>query len=267
MLLILIALILAVGYTFLFHLIPVSNWFLFLWIPLSIILGILTVLIYLVLYFRFNNRKKPLGKYRHFILRQIISIASKWTNLHINVEGRENIPTDPHFVIYANHKSNMDPLILYLALNTKLSIIGKKSLFKNPIMNNIAKTYAAIPMDRENDREALKSLLVAIKQVKDGIPMIIFPEGGIKSRDVEEMVNLRAGAYKLAIKSQGTILPVSIIGSSEISRKKLHQRKDIKVVIHKSIPYEEYKDLNSTKIGLQVEELINETVKKYSEKE
>ena len=81
------------------------------------------------------------------------------------------------------------------------------------------------------------------------------------------MVNLRAGAYKLAIKSQGTILPVSIIGSSEISRKKLHQRKNIKVIIHKPIPYEEYKDLNSTKIGLQVEELINETVKKNTVKE
>ena len=267
MVLILIALLLAVGYTFLFHLIPLNNWFLFLWIPLSIILGILTVLIYLVTYFRFASRKKPLGKYRHFILRQIVNIAAGYTNIKVYAEGRENIPDDPHFVVYANHKSNLDPLILYLALNRRVSIIGKKSLFQNPIMKNIAATYAAVAMDRENDREALKSLLVAIKQVKDGIPMIIFPEGGIKTRDVEEMVNLRAGAYKLAIKSQGTILPVSIIGSSEISRKKLHQRKNIKVIIHKPIPYEEYKDLNSTKIGLQVEELINETVKKNTVKE
>ena len=70
----------------------------------------------------------------------------------------------------------------------------KKELFKSHIMKVIGNTFKAVIMNREDDREAAKAMISAIKQVKDGTSMIIFPEGGIKTRDVEEMVNLRAGA-------------------------------------------------------------------------
>ena len=74
------------------------------------------------------------------------------------------------------------------------------------------------------------------------------------------MVNLRAGAYKLATKSEAKIVPISIIGSSESSKVKRNVRKNVKLIIHPSISKEEYKDLNTTDLGHKVESIINKGI-------
>jgi len=261
MFLIIIMLLLAVGFTFLLNLIPTpSPWFIILWIFVALIISIILVVGFVLLFLKFAPRNNPKGKFRHFILRDMVVLFVRFYHVKLEVIGKENIPTNETFVVYANHKSNMDPLLLYVALKTRLTAVGKSTLFKNPIMKNLQLTYGAISIDRENDREALKEILNAIKKIKNGLSMIIFPEGGIKTRDAEEMVSLRAGAYKLVTKGQATILPVSIIGSSEISKRKRYKRKDIKIIIHKPIKYEEFKDMNTNEIGIKVEDIINNGV-------
>ena len=261
MFLILIFILLTVGFTFLYNLIPTpSPWFIILWIFAAILTSILVIIVWALLFIKLCPRKNPSGKIRHFVLRDLVSLFVRLYHVKTEVVGRENIP-DETFVVYANHKSNMDPLILYLALKTRLTAVGKSTLFKNPVMNNIKETFGAISIDRDNDREALKQIIFAIKEIKEGLSMIIFPEGGIKDRNEEEMVSLRAGAYKLVTKSQATILPVSIIGSSEISKKKRYKRKNVKVVIHEPIRYDAFKQMNTNEIGLMVEEIINNGVK------
>ena len=261
MFLILIFILLSVGFTFLYNLIPTpSPWFIILWIFLALLTSIALIIIWFLLFIKLCPRSKPNGKIRHFVLRDLVFLFVKIYHVKYEVVGRENIPNET-FVVYANHKSNMDPLILYLALKTRLTAVGKSTLFKNPVMNNIKETFGAISIDRDNDREALKQIIFAIKEIKEGLSMIIFPEGGIKDRNEEEMVSLRAGAYKLVTKSQATILPVSIIGSSEISKRKRYKRKNVKVVIHNPIRYDEFKDKNTNEIGLMVEEIINNGVK------
>ena len=134
-------------------------------------------------------------------------------------------------------------------------------------MRLICNTFCAIPINRENDREAAKSIIKAIGMIKNGTSMIIFPEGGIKTRDVEEMVNLRAGAYKLATKSGAKILPCAIVGSSRIKSKRRIKRKNVTVIFFKPIDKEEYQSMNTTEIGLMVEEIINNGIKEYGQAE
>lgn len=261
MFILLFIILLTVGFTFLYNLIPTpSPWFIILWIFVALLTAILVFVLFVLVFIKFAPRKNPSGKFRHFLLKNAVFLFVKFYHVKTEVIGKENIP-DETFVVYANHKSNMDPLILYLALNKRLTAVGKDTLFKNPIMNNVKETFGAISIDRNNDREALKQIIFAIKEIKEGLSMIIFPEGGIKDRNEEEMVSLRAGAYKLVTKSQATILPISIIGSSEISKKRRFRRKNVKVVIHKSIKYDEFKDMNTNEIGLKVEEIINKGVK------
>ena len=263
MFLLLIILLLTVGYTFLLNLIPSPGiWFIAIWILVALLLAIITVVIYFLLLITFAPRNNPKGKIRHFVLRNVVSLFVKFYHIKLEVIGKENIPAqDDKYVVYANHKSNMDPLLIYLALNRRLTAVGKSTLFQNKIMKNIQLTFGAISIDRENDREALKQIIYAIKLIKNGLSMIIFPEGGIKSRDEEEMVSLRAGAYKLVTKTEATIVPISIIGSSEISKRKRFKRKNIKIIIHKQIKYEGFKDKNTTEIGIMVEDIINDGVK------
>ncbi len=250
----------AVLYSCLFSLIPVSPWFLFLWIPLGILLSLLTLVLFALIFLWIGSKTKPNQRFKHFILRNACWLSLRFLHIRLDIQGKEHIPAGT-FVVYANHKSNMDPVMIYYAMHRMCSAVGKKSLFTHPIMQLVGKTYDAVPIDRDNDREAVKSIVSAIKKVKAGLPMIIFPEGGIKSRETDEMVSLRAGAYKLAVKSEAPILPVSIVGSSKVKTKKRRENITIKIIFHQPIPKEEYQNLNTTELGLKVEDIINAGVK------
>lgn len=246
-------------YSYLFTLIPVSLWYLFLWVPLGMVCSLITLLLFAFFFLLIASHTKPLHRFKHFILRNACWLGISFLKIRLTVEGKENIP-EGTFVVYANHKSNMDPVLIYYAMHRMCSAVGKISLVQHWLMKWIFMTFDAVPIDRENDREAAKSIVLAIKKVKSGLPMIIFPEGGIKSRETDEMVNLRAGAYKLATKSEAPVLPVSIIGSSKIKTKKKLERVDVKVIFHKPIYKEEYKNMNTTELGTMVEEIINKGV-------
>ena len=214
-----------------------SNWFLILWAVLGLLSSLILNIVTVILYLLGASKTDPKKKFKHFVLYNALWITCKFLNYKITIEGLENKPNGT-YVIYSNHKSMMDPIFIYLALHDRISAVGKKSLFSLPVLNIIAKAFGALPIDRENDREALKSMIKAINQVKDGLPMIIFPEGGIKSRETERMVDLKPGAYKLAVKSLAPILPISLVNTSKIDDSKLFQRKEVKVVIHNCIPFD-----------------------------
>lgn len=265
MLLLIVLLLLWASFTCLFYFtIDVSAWFLFLWVPTGFLVGLLVevllIYLYLLLIGQHTKNEAPV---KHILLRNGAWLLFKLINVKLEIIGKENIPSET-FVVYANHKSNFDPFFIYYALNTRhITAVGKKELFKSHIMKVIGNTFKAVIMNREDDREAAKAMIKAIKQVKDGTSMIIFPEGGIKTRDVEEMVNLRAGAYKLAVKPQATILPVAIVGSSVTAKVPFYKRKRIKVYILNPITKDDYAGMNTTEIGTKVESLINQKVKDY----
>ena len=262
MLLIIWALV-SVGLTFLTGM---YEWWILLWVGSGLIASILLVVLFALIFIEIGSVTTPKSKFKVFILRNALQLAFWYNHTYVTSEGVENVPYNTPFVMYCNHKSMLDPAAIYLEINRVVSAIGKKSLWSFWPMNHICKCYGALPMDRDNDRQAVKDMPAAIKAVKEPMPMIIFPEGGIKSRDVEEMVSLRAGAYKLAMKAEAPIIPVAIMGSSEIAKKKRFEKKHIHIIFHKPIPKEEYKDKNTTEVGTFVEELINEDIRKYEEK-
>ncbi len=267
MLLLIVLLMLWASATCLFYfLIDVSAWFLFLWVPAGFLVALaieaLIIYLYLALIGQHTKNEEPV---KHILLRSGAWLLFRLIRVRLRVEGKENIPNQT-FVVYANHKSNFDPFFIYYSLHTKpITAVGKKDLFKTHIMKIIGNTFKAVQIDRENDREAAKTMVEAIKQVKNGTSMIIFPEGGIKTRDVEEMVNLRAGAYKLAIKPKAAIVPVAIVGSSKTAKVPFYKKKYISVYILPAIKPEEYEGMNTTEIGTKVETLINQKVKEYEQ--
>ena len=188
-------------YCFLFNLIGLSYWFNFLWAPISLILAIISFFIFVLLFLAINKKGKPTGKFRHKVLHQALQLILIIMNVRIQVEGKENIPNET-FVCYANHKSNFDPIAIYYSLNKVCSAIGKKSLFELPILRQCQDVFGCIPLDRDNDREAAKSMVKAIKNVKAGLPYIIFPEGGIKDRTTpgaSPTIKMQSAAYLFSV--------------------------------------------------------------------
>lgn len=266
MIILLLIILLTAGCSYALYFTGLSLWFYFLWVPVSFIFAVLLYVLFYLLLLQILKKSAPTGKFRHWMLHQTCFMLLLFMNIRVKIIGKENVPHET-FVCYANHKSDADPIILYYSLKRVCSAVGKKSLFKNFIIKQLQPVYGVISLDRENDRSAAKSIIEAIREVKNGLSMIIFPEGGIKTRDTEEMVNLRAGAYKLVTKSEALLLPVSIVGSSQTKKRKCFLiPAKVTVIIHKPYSYEEYQNHNTTEIGTMVMDLINKDVAEYEEK-
>lgn len=263
MILIFILLCLSAAYSYAFYYTGLSLWFYFLWAPLSLALAFLTFVLFVLVVFQFMKRTDPKRKFRHRLMYQVCQMILFFLNIKVKVIGKEFVPKET-FVCYANHKSDLDPIILYTSLHRVCSAVGKKSLFKNPILRQCQPVFGAVALDRDNDREAAKTMVEAIRAVRNGLSYIIFPEGGIKTRETEEMVNLRAGAYKLVTKSEALLLPVTILGSSRIKkRKNLFKSLSVRVIIHEPLLKEDYENLTTTELGELVMNMINKDVMTY----
>lgn len=242
-----------------------NNWFYVLWV----ICGILTMLVMFVallglnlLIFRFT---KPTNRLKQSILWHYVDFILIFLKVKIEVEGTENIPDDP-VIIYGNHKSMLDPVMLFYVYRmyhkSTLSAVGKSTLNKVGFMHFLMNAMGAISINRENDREAAKEMINGIKKIRETkMGYIIFPEGGIKTRETEEMVEVKPGAYKLATKAGASISPVSIIGSSKFNHLNKFKANRCKIIIHKPILEEEYKNLNTQELGEKVFEIVNAGVR------
>lgn len=242
------------------------EYYIILWVACGIFGALIILIIFALLFLSIGQKTTPKSKFKVFILRNALWLTFKYNHTKVTSEGLENVPYNQPFVIYSNHKSMLDPAAIYIEINRTVSAVGKSTLWENKFMAMICRCFGALPMNRENDREAAKNMIAAIKAVKNGLPMIIFPEGGIKTREVEEMVDLKAGAYKLAMKANAPIIPTTIIGSSDISKKKRKEVKHIHVIFHKAITKDDYAGKTTLEVGTYVESLINEDIRKYEQK-
>lgn len=141
-----------------------------------------------------------------------------------------------------------------------MSAVAKDNLYKIKPLKVIMDEFQVVPLNREDDKEGAKAIIRAIKLVKGGYNMMIFPEGGIKSREIETMVNLKPGAYKLATKANALISPVSIVGSSKLSKNAPFKKTKVNVVIHKPIDSDFYNSLNTHELGEYVGSIIDKGV-------
>lgn len=251
-----IILIFGLGYAYLFTFISDKLYFLPLYLIGGFLISLILFAIFIFIVIWTAPFTKQNNKLKHKIIYPLVKFVHTILKIKIEVIGRENIPNDT-FVVYSNHKSMLDVTILYQAYHKILSAIAKNDLVNVPFLSRLMKGLGVVPLDRNNDREGARNILEAIKRVKAGNNYLIFPEGGVKSRETEHMVALRAGAYKLATKPKAVISPVSVIGSSLLSQNCPKKGTKITVVIHKPITPEEYQGLSTNELGRRIANIVN----------
>ena len=116
------------------------------------------------------------------------------------------------FVICPNHSSYLDIIIMYLILpKNKFLFVGKSELLKWPILSMFFRKID-IAVNREKRHSAMRSILRAKHELKNGWSIVIYPEGKIPL-NTPELDEFKNGPFKLAIDSEIPILPISIIDS------------------------------------------------------
>lgn len=166
----------------------------------------------------------------------------------IKVIGLENIPKDGPLLFCGNHRTYLDAPLIVVTSPRRMYFMAKDELRKNLGMRILCYVYDGIWVKR--DSKDIGPLKTALKALKDGKCVGIFPEGtrnGMEKNDGK----LKNGASYMAIKTNAKIIPIGIIGPAKPFTKNA-------IIYGKPIDTSNY---ISTKIDKNVEEKLTEDLK------
>ena len=151
------------------------------------------------------------GRVQHWFARTWSWMILKTVVSPVEVIGRENIPSEPA-VYAANHSSAIDIPLIYANLPMQFRIMAKVELFRYPFMGWHLTRSGQIPIDEKELN--LAGVKKAIKTLKSGMSLMVFPEGG-RTRD-GEIKKFQSGAFYMAIKAGVPVVPMAIVGAFEL---------------------------------------------------
>lgn len=126
--------------------------------------------------------------------------------------GRDNIPKQLGFIIASNHESNLDPIAVSIASPRMINFMAKEELFRNKFFAFILRNVNAFAVKRAGID--LGSIKEAVRRLKSGGGLLLFPQGGRKQG--LDLDDVRAGVGLLALKAGVPIVPAFIVGSSSV---------------------------------------------------
>ncbi len=135
--------------------------------------------------------------------------------VRLKVENVDKVPMGQPLIFMGNHQSNFDILALYAALPVHFSWIAKEELFRIPFFGFAMRRAGYIPLDRGDGRRALKSMEEAARKIRNGVSVIVFPEG-TRSRD-GNLLPVKRGGFLLAARAGVPIVPFTINGTDRIN--------------------------------------------------
>lgn len=128
----------------------------------------------------------------------------------LEVSGRENLDPDRTYVVMANHRSQLDPVAMGVAVLPRVTRwVAKQELRRVPILGKALELSGQIFIDRGDTSSAVRALS---RHAGDRDALIcFFPEGHRSS--TREMMPFKKGAAAFAISSKMSVLPMAVSGS------------------------------------------------------
>ena len=144
-----------------------------------------------------------------------------------DVNGVENVPLSGAVIVAATHRSYLDPILMSAFLPRTLYFMGKRELFRVPLLGTVMRRFGAFPIDRQGARGS--TFRAALNILRLGGALVIFPEGGIAIAFSEN--RFKAGVGSLASMSGAPILPTVIHGSGAVFRRRSTASEGSRLVI------------------------------------
>ena len=135
------------------------------------------------------------------------------TGVRLSVEGLDNIPKEGPCVFVANHRSYYDIPLLLASLDKPYGILAKEELEKIPLLSRWMKLLGCVFVQRDDVRASVRALHDATAIVESGRSFIIFPEGTRYKGEEGGAGEFKAGAFRIAVKTETPVVPVAISGA------------------------------------------------------
>ena len=220
------------------------------------LLGLLLAVAFLWLCCKAVDMEKPQEEDSPFyraIMYPYIEALISLVGVRLHTRGLEQTPKEGRFLLVCNHLFIADPgILLHCFKKSQLAFVTKKENQRLPIIAPIMHKILCQPIDRENDRAALKTILKCISLIKeDKCSIGVFPEG-YTSKD-GKLHHFRPGVFKIAQKANVPIVVCTIQNTKPIF-KNLRKLKKTDVDLHlvTVIPPEEIKGLSTVEVSDRV---------------
>ena len=189
----------------------------------------------------------------------IIESVLPLLRIHVKTSGLEKMPKEGRFLLIANHTDNSDPIILlYCLAKYQLAFISKRENRDMFVIGPMMHKIQCQLINRENDREALKTILRCIQILKeDKASVAVFPEGGID--DDLLLHKFKPGVFKIAQKAEVPIVVCTLKNTKVVVKNlKKWKRSDVQMKVLEVIPAEELKGVTTVDIADRCYKLMAE---------
>lgn len=192
-------------------------------------------------------------KFAELIIESVIPLV----RVNVKTKGLKQLPAEGRFMLVCNHVSDLDPApILYALPGRQLAFIAKREVRDMFIVGPILQKLQGQFINRENDREALKTILKCIQILKEDKGSIaVFPEGGI--HEDRKFHHFRPGVFKIAQKAKVPIVVCTLKNTLPLIHNILHfKRTDVEFSVLKVIAPEEFESLTTPELAEQVYQMM-----------
>jgi 1-acyl-sn-glycerol-3-phosphate acyltransferase len=153
--------------------------------------------------------------------RQQHAIAHAWARVllllslsPVELVGAEKLRMHGVAVYASNHLSYYDTPVLFSKLPFQFRILAKQGLWKVPFIGWYLNRSGQVPVDQSSARSSVVSLNRGVAALKNGMPLVIFPEGGRTSDG--RIQTFLSGCAFMAIKAQVPLVPLTLVGTYEL---------------------------------------------------
>lgn len=222
---------------------------------------ILAVLILLVLC-AFVDRSKPQkhdSKFYRTVVDLYAELVMTLAQARVHTRGLEQTPRQGRFLLVCNHISEADPVVLLKYFRkSQLAFITKRENTSMPLVGPLMHKILCQPINRENDREALRTIVNCIRLLeKDEVSIAVFPEGYIKPD--KKLHHFRSGVFRIATKTKVPIVVCTLTDTPAVFRN-FYRLKPTDIHLHliKTIRPEDYEGMTTVEISDMVYRMMAE---------
>ena len=212
---------------------------------LYLALFVVHVLVFAVvsLFIRMDDLPKDIHTFYRFMGFETVLMFMKTLHIRVHMHGLERMPEGEPYLLISNHRSIFDPLVGLIYLKKyDIAFVSKQENLKIPFVGRYIAAVGCLPLDRENPKNAIRSVKKAAENIRSGYANYgIYPEGW-ENKSHDPLLPFRSGAFKIAKDAGCRIVLSTIRNSDHIFRRAFTFRPiHIHVDILESIPVETVK--------------------------
>ena len=159
------------------------------------------------------GKKRSIGNRIFYSTARRLCLLISGPYLRQRVRNRSHLPAEgPVIVAPGGHRSNLDTLLVGMAVRRSPLYMAKDSLFKSRFWSSFIRAFGGFPVARDKlDRRALET---AVEVLERGDVLIVFPEGA--RQEGPKLQPLFIGVAWLSAKTGAPVVPLGIGGSQKV---------------------------------------------------